>query len=54
MFKFREVNEIRETREEREKRITKESNLSKLVREMKGELEMREEVLDQPITKFNK
>ena len=51
MLKFREVNEIEETREEKEKRITQESNLSKLVKERKGETEMNTEILDQPVAK---
>lgn len=50
-MKFREVNEIRETKEEKEKRSIKESNLSKLIKERNGELEMRKEILDQPIAK---
>ena len=51
MLKFREVKEIEETREEKEKRNIKESELSKLVKERKGELEMNENILDQPIVK---
>lgn len=51
MMKFREVSETRETREEKEKRITKESNLSKIIKERKGELEMNIENLDQPVVK---
>ena len=51
MLKFREVNEVRETREEKEKRIIAESKLSKLVKERKGELEMRTENLDKPVVK---
>ena len=51
MLKFREVNETEEVREEKEKRVIAESKLSKLTKERKGELEMREEFLDQPIVK---
>ena len=51
MLRFREVKEIEETKEEKEKRVIAESKLSKLVKERKGELEMREEFLDQPIVK---
>ena len=51
MLRFREVNEIKETREEKEKRVIVESKLSKLVKERKGELEMREEFLDKPVVK---
>ena len=51
MLKFREVNETEEVREEKEKRVIVESKLSKLVKERKGELEMREEFLDKPVVK---
>lgn len=51
MLKFKEVNEVRETREEKEKRVTKESRLAKLVKERKGDIEMNENILDQPIVK---
>lgn len=50
-MKFKEINEIRETREEKEKKVIKECDLSKLVKERKGELEMKKDVLDQPIVK---
>lgn len=51
MLRFREVKETEEVREEKEKRVIAESKLSKLVKERKGELEMRTNVLDQPIVK---
>lgn len=51
MLRFREIEETKETREEKEKRVIEESELSKLVEERKGELEMREEILDKPIVK---
>lgn len=51
MLRFREIEETKETREEKEKRVIAESKLSKLVEERKGELEMREEILDKPIVK---
>lgn len=50
MLRFREVNEVRETREAKEKRVIAESKLSQLVKE-RGEIEMREHVLDQPVVK---